>query len=324
MQPGQNEVLNRIIQWAERRQDVRALVLTSNRTVPGATVDRFSDYDVIVAVSDEPGIAPFFESRDWLEAFGHVLVLYRDPIMPWFDGGSALAGEEQQARQNGLNFDGGIAGTKNFINKKFAYVTQFEEDSLKIDITLIPASLLRRIAQSPLNDDLDLGYRILLDKDGLTAGMAAPTHRAYIPNPPGEAEYLETIELFFHECTYLAKYLWRDDLMPAKIQLDNAMKADLLRKMLEWKAEVDAGWTLRLKDHGRGLKKILPPDLWAELEDTYVGAATSENWDAMWLTISLFAKVARQVGDALGYAYPEEMHQRCEKYFRWVQDLSSG
>jgi aminoglycoside 6-adenylyltransferase len=151
--------------------------------------------------------------------------------------------------------------------------------------------------------------------------MAPPTHRAFIPSPPSQAEYLETIELFFHECTYLAKFLWRDDLLPAKIQLDGSMKGDHLRRMLEWQAEIDAGWTLRLKAHGRGLKKIVPPGLWADLEATYVGASIEDNWAAMWRTIDLFAKVARTVGTALGYPYPEDMHRRSVKYFRWVQEL---
>jgi aminoglycoside 6-adenylyltransferase len=312
MQPDRDETIDQIIGWGAERQDVRALVLTSTRTAPGATVDCLSDYDVIVAVSDVPGIVPFFESRAWLEAFGRVLVLYRDPISPWFGPESA------HIRHRG---ETGPAKAESFCDEKFAYITEYEQHGLKIDFTVMPASLLRHIARSPLGPDLDLGYRVLLDKDGLTDGMASPTHHAYIPSPPAQAEYLETVELFFHECTYLAKYLWRDDLVPAKTQLDSGMKAEHLRKMLEWKAEIDAGWTLRLKAHGRGLKKILPPNLWAELEATYVGASLEENWAAMWRTIDLFEKIAREVGAALGYAYPEEMHRRSAAYFRWVQNL---
>ncbi len=312
LMPSDNdETLNRIVRWGEARADVRALVLTSTRTVPGATVDRLSDYDVIVAVDDVPGIMPFFESRAWLEAFGRVLVLYRDPILPWFgpESGPGRQGPRADSRE-----------AENFRDEKFAYITEYEQHGLKIDFTVMPASLLRQIARAPLPPDLDLGYRVLLDKDGLTVGMPPPTHRAYIPVPPTQAEYLESIELFFHNCTYLAKYLWRDDLMPAK-SIDIDLKAGHLREMLEWKAEIDANWTLRLKAHGRGLKKILPPDLWAELAATYVGAGLEDNWAAMWRTIDLFEKVAREVGAALGYAYPEEMHRRSVQHFQWVQKL---
>jgi aminoglycoside 6-adenylyltransferase len=69
------------------------------------------------------------------------------------------------------------------------------------------------------------------------------------------------------------------------------------------------------------LEAILPPGLWTELESTYAGAGLQDNWDAMWRTIDLFEKVAREVGAALGYPYPEEMHRRSAKYFQWVQNL---
>lgn len=299
--PTETEMLDRFITWGQARPDVRALVLTSTRTVPGAIVDRLSDYDLIVAVDD---IHPYFNDRGWLEAFGRVLVLYRDPILPWFAPPQPIP-----------------AMPPNVVDEKFAYITQYEQDGLKIDLTVMPAGLLRLIARQPLSEDLDLGYRVLLDKDRLTECMPAPTHRAYIPQPPTLAEYLQEVEMFFHECTYAAKYLWREDLIPAKEMLDTAMKVDHLRTMLEWKAEIDAGWNARLKAHGRGLKKLLPPDLWAELEATYTGADIGKNWTAMWRTIDLFAKVARQVGDGLGFTYPEELHRRCVTYMAWVQGL---
>ena len=314
MSPDEDKILARLIQWGEGREDVRAMVLTSTRTVPGATIDRLSDYDVIVAVSAPPGIAPFFASRDWLEAFGHVLVLYRDPILPWFEPQVAAGRLVQEPGSD-------IADEGEFVDEKICYVTQYEEQGLKIDFTVMPAGLLRRIARLPLSEDLDLGYRVLLDKDGLTAGMAPPTHSAYIPSPPSQAEYLECVEIFFHECTYLAKYLWRDDLVPAKAQLEVEMETHQLGRMLGWKAEIEAGWTLRLKPYGRELKRIMPPELWAELESLYVGPGIEENWIAMWRAIDLFARVAREVGAALGYPYPEDMHRRCERYFQWVQAL---
>ena len=141
MQPDEDKTLNRLIEWANGRQDVRALVLTSTRTVPGGTVDRLSDYDVIMAVSDKPGIAPFFKSRDWLEAFGHVLVLYRDPIQSWFARHAASSGQERLADDD-------------FMDESFAYITQYDQDGLKIDFTVMPASLLRRIAPPTMNVEL--------------------------------------------------------------------------------------------------------------------------------------------------------------------------
>src|SRR5512134_3160184 len=74
-------VVERLIRWAKKRADVRAMLLTSSRTSPTAPVDRFSDYDVSLAVTD---IRPYFDDRAWLEDFGRVLVVYRDPLRLYY------------------------------------------------------------------------------------------------------------------------------------------------------------------------------------------------------------------------------------------------
>jgi aminoglycoside 6-adenylyltransferase len=266
------------------------MILTSTRTKPGVTVDRFSDYDVIVAVTD---IHPFFDDRSWLEDFGQVLVLYRDPIR--LDEGQ----------------------------ERFAYITQYE-DGTKIDFTLWPVELVRRVTRRPhLPDDLDVGYAVLLDKDGLTTGLQPPTYRAHIPAPPGEIAYRARVEEFFHEATYVAKHLWRDDLMPAKYNLDYAMKGVNLRCMLEWRIEMDHGWSLKPGAYGKGLKRYLPPEVWSKLEATYVGAGTEENWAALFRTIDLFRQVALEVAAGLGYDYPHDLDRRVVAYLERVRDLPS-
>ena len=73
-----DEVLQRIRQWADEEHLVRAAILTSSRAIPHAQTDAFSDYDVILVLSD---IGPFYSSRNWLETFGSVLALYRDPLI---------------------------------------------------------------------------------------------------------------------------------------------------------------------------------------------------------------------------------------------------
>lgn len=288
--PTENEVIPRLIAWGEKHPTVRAMIMTSTRTVPNAKLDILSDYDVILVLTD---IHPFHESREWLEAFGRVLALYRDPIQT----------------KNGFESSG--------------YVVQFE-DGLKIDFTLMPVAQMQHIAAAPnLPDEFDAGYRVLLDKDGLTTALQPPTYKAYIPKPPTEAQYLEKVELFFHEATYVAKYLWRDDLIAAKYVFENFMKLSNLIPMLEWRMEVDHQWTVKPGPYGRGLKRWLRPDLWTELEATYVGADIAANWEAMWKTIDLFQKAAVEVADLMGFTYPHELHQRAVNYLRNVQKLTN-
>jgi hypothetical protein len=48
------------------------------------------------------------------------------------------------------------------------------------------------------------------------------------------------VEEFFHEATYVAKHLRRDDLLPAKYNLDHAMKQRDLRAI--WTGVYVATW----------------------------------------------------------------------------------
>ena len=57
------------------------------------------------------------------------------------------------------------------------------------------------------------------------------------------------------------------------------------------------------------------------MEATYAGAGLEGNWQAMFNTIDLFRRIAIQVGQALGYAYPFEMDRRSLVYYEKVRHL---
>ncbi len=283
---GEQAIIDYLTGWAAADPRIRAVIWTSTRTNPEAAVDALSDYDIILVVA---ALDPFLDDG-WLGDFGDVLVLYRDPV-------------RQEA--------GG---------PQFTRVTQYES-GLKIDFTVMPAARWQRWTASPdLPADLDVGYRVLLDKDGLAAGLPAPTYTAYIPNPPDEAAYRERIETFFHEATYVGKNLWRDELLAARYSADHMTHA-MMRPMLEWRMEIDRDWSLKTGAAGKGLKKQLPPDIWAAFEATLTGADIDDNWNALFAACALYRRLAVEVGTALGYAYPEAMDRRTIAYLKELRAL---
>ena len=288
MQPPNTE--ERIIKWAESQTEIRAVLLTSTRAVHNAHVDALSDHDVILIVRS---IQPFVEDRTWINDFGEVLVVYWDPIH--------LAPE--------------------FGDEIIANVTQYTT-GLKIDFTLWPVSLFEKFVAGPaLPAELDAGYRVLLDKDQLTTPMLAPTGKAYIPKPPTLEAYLTWINDFFSDAPYVAKCLWRGELLPVKWCLDYDMKHVYLRQLLEWRAEMDHDWLLPIGSLGKGLKRYLPTAIWTALEQTYAGARTEDNWEALMNTIALFRRVAIEVGTHLGFAYPYDLDQRVTEYVEHFKQL---
>jgi aminoglycoside 6-adenylyltransferase len=281
-------IIVRLVAWGAKQDAVRAMILTSTRALPNAPVDRFSDYDVILILTD---IMPFHESRAWMEdEFGPILAMYRDPILP--------DGEFQ----------------------KSANVTQFEGD-LRIDFSFWPVGLMQRMASEPLPDEFDAGYKVLLDKDHLTDKLPPPTFKAFIPTPPTEQAYRATIENCFLCATVIAKFLWRDDLVAAKFLLDGEIKHENLIPMLEWRAQIDHQWSLKPGPYGRGLKQRIRPGLWDELMATFTGAETSEMWDTLHASLALMRRVALEVGENLGYAYPHERERKIIAHLQSVRRL---
>jgi aminoglycoside 6-adenylyltransferase len=285
-----DDIERTIVQWAEAREDIRVALLTSTRAIPQAPVDALSDYDVILIVRD---IQPFVEDKTWINDFGDVLVVYWDPVHP--------------DPVFGINI--------------ISNVTEYG-DRLKIDFTVWTVSLFKKILAAPaLPAELDAGYRVLLDKDDLTSTMLSPTGQAYIPKPPTLTAYLTMINDFFSDVPYVAKCLWRDELLPAKWALDFDMKHIYLRPFLEWRAAMESNWSLPIGSLSKGLKRQLPSDIWSQFEGCYAGAVLLENWQALANTMALFRRVAIEVGAHLGYAYPHDLDQRVSAYMEEIKRM---
>jgi len=252
----EDAVLSRILAWAEREEAVRVVAITSTRARAEGPPDELSDYDIVLALTDVDRFDP--------------VAAYATPAARW--------GDESEVYGAKTRFRGVVY-----------------EDGTKIDWTLWPAHAPELVAQHGLTDNLDVGYRVLLDRDGSTARWAQPTGTAHIPRAPSEAEYVALVEEFWWSATYVAKARLRGEHFFARYILDTDMTYGVLRPMLEWLIETGRDWSWKPGAYGRGLERELPPEKAEALE------AAHDSFEA---TIALFRDAAREVGDALGYAYP--------------------
>jgi aminoglycoside 6-adenylyltransferase len=288
--PDEANVLARLVRWAEREDAVRTLVLTSSRARADETVDALSDYDVIIGVGH---MEEFLADESWVRGYG-------EPLARWGDRDEVL----------------GLATT-------FCGVVY--TDRIKIDYSVWPQALVERVAEAArLLDDLDVGYRVLVDKDGATSGWRAATHGAHVPDKPTRVAYEALVEEFWWDTTYVAKGLWRGELFFAKWVLDCSAKSGAVRRMLEWRIELDHGWSLRPGSYGRGLERLLPAEVWVELAATYGGVRREECWEALFRTTALFRRVATEVGDALGYPHPVAVDAGVTAFLADVRALGHG
>lgn len=276
-------MIDRLTGWAAAREEVRALFLTSTRAIPDAELDAYSDYDVIAVVDQ---VRSMVEETSSLTEFGEVLITYWDPVDV-----DATTGAES------------VGSITNYVN------------GLKIDFSLWSRQRLADVAGGTY-EEFDAGYRVLVDKEGVAGGLLPPTYRGYVPTRPNEATYLRLITDFLIGVPYVAKYLLRGEMLPAKWVLDFDMRFNYLVPMLWWRAECDHSWTLKSGNLGRGLPRYLSDSDVAALERTFTGADPESNWAALFAMMRLFERIAREVAGSLGYPFPGQLIDNVSEHAR--------
>lgn len=287
--PQEQEVVDKLVAWGTAHPSIRAMILTSSRARPDGPVDVLSDYDLILAVSD---VESFAFDDGWTSEYGK-------PMVRWGD----------QSEMHGLTtyFRGAVY-----------------QNGVKIDYSIWPVELLERISVSgSLPDQLDVGYRVLLDKDQRTAAWKPPSYQAHIPARPTEAQYHALVEEFWWSTTYVAKSLWRGELVFSRWVLDQDIKLESMRRMLEWRIEIDHHWSVKPGVYGRGLERLLPPDVWSAFASTYGSLDAGEIWSGLNRVIALFRQVATDVGNALGYPYPQLVDDQVSAYLGAIREMPS-
>src|SRR6266850_4429599 len=200
-----DDILSRIVSWAEREAPVRGLILEGSRAEKGEA-DELSDYDVNMFITDP---APYTQDDRWISAIADVWVYIPEKVP----------------------HHGQVFATRLVIYQA----------GVKVDFILYSTGVLREFAHSdPLPEHYDIGYRVLLDKDGVAAAMPSSSRQAFRRGKPTETTFLACVHEFWFEAYHVAKYLRRRDLWPVKGR-DWTTKCLLLR-MIEWHERGKHGW----------------------------------------------------------------------------------
>jgi aminoglycoside 6-adenylyltransferase len=288
LQTDEAEVLGRVLRWAERQPDVRAVILESSRAIPDAPRDALTDYDVSFLVTDPEA---WQIAGNWVRDLGEPLLRVRDVVD--VDG---------MPVQNDMLL--------------FA-------DGVKIDCSFWPVAIASRIADhGALPVEWDHGYRVLLDKDRLTVGWPAPTGDAYLPTPPTSSEFQAAVGEFWWLCTYVAKNLWRGELLTARVLFEYELRYLILLRFVIWRIGLESAWTARPGFFGRGLPAAMGEDLWDRWQASERCLSTSEEvWTALWQTGALFRELASGIAADLDFTYPAALDNAMMDYLRGIQHL---
>lgn len=272
----EKEMMELILRVAEKDERVRAVAMNGSRTNSNVPKDSFRDYDIVYLVSD---LQSFLNKPDWVNVFGKRIIM--------------------QTPENMAMFPPELGG-------RFTYLMLFE-DGNRIDLMLIP------IEEKDIYCSEDGLTVILLDKDGNMPKLSEPTDKDYWVKQPSAEFFADCCNEFWWVLTYVAKGLWRQEILYAYDHLNSVR--EMLLTMLEWKVGIETNFSLSVGKNFKYLKSYLDNDIWERLMKTYPNGDYEQVWNSLFETIDLFEQVAIEVASILEYQYPFEDANKVKQYF---------
>jgi aminoglycoside 6-adenylyltransferase len=282
MMRSEQEMFDLILNTAREDERIRAVMMNGSRANPNAPRDFFQDFDIVYFVTDH---RPFRHNFEWSKRFGEMMILQLPDDM-----GDSPHPEDAS----------------------FAYLMQFS-DGNRIDLTIYPIAKLSEWEE-------DSQTIVLLDKDGILPPYPPASDRDYLPKPPTAKQFFDCTNEFWWCSPYVAKGLWREEIIYAKAFLDEYLREQLM-KMLRWYIGMKTQFSVNPGKEGKYFQKYLEPELWEMLLKTYSDASYEHIWDALEAMCELFRIIAVQVAEHFGYDYPYGDDERVSAHLKHVRRL---
>lgn len=156
----EKEIYDLVLNFAFQDERIRIVTLEGSRTNVNIPKDNLQDYDITFFVID---MGEFLKSDDWLSVFGNRIMMQKPEDMELFPP------EE----------------------KGFSYIMLFD-DGVKIDLTLLPVSMLEEYLTR------DKLVKIMLDKDNMIKTEIVPTDEDYYIKCPTERKFDDCCNEFWN------------------------------------------------------------------------------------------------------------------------------
>lgn len=277
-----DDILELVTRIARDDPRVHAVLLNGSRANPNATRDILQDFDIVYLVDE---IESFRQTPTWIACFGEPLIVQIPEDM-----------EDPPPSRDG----------------RYAYLMLFT-DGNRIDLTLCPIHLFDA-------EPIDSLTVILLDKDGRLPALPPASEADYVVPAPTAKQFADCCNEFLWVSTNVAKGLWREELVYARVMLDQYVRPQALR-MLDWSIGAGSGFTINPGKLGKRYKQALPGRLWALVQASYADADLTRNWAALHALFDAFEAAATTVARALDLASPADDSAAVRAYLRRLEAL---
>jgi len=188
------------------------------------------------------------------------------------------------------------------------------QGGIKVDFAVMPITALQPlIADRYLWNDLQRGYKILLDKDGVAAQLPAPTPFDPPPyRPPTEAQFIKCVDGYFYGVVYVAKQIRRSNMW--KVKWADQMQQAMLLEMLEWHAHATGDMPVDTYSRGDFMRDWVSEATWRELHEVFAHFDATDSWKSLIASIRLFTRLTKETATSLGYTYPQQMIDEVTDY----------
>jgi aminoglycoside 6-adenylyltransferase len=279
----EQEMMNLVLAYAKQDERIRAVGMNGSRTNPNAPHDRFQDFDMVYVVTD---MDSFIKDANWIDYFGDRLIMQTPEQMELFPPE---------------------------LGNWFSYLMLFE-DGNRIDMILVPVAEKEKYYR---DDKLTV---ILLDKDDGLPDLPPPTDEDYYAKQPSAAFFADCCNEFWWVSTYVAKGLWRKEILYAQHHL-NAIMRPMLLNMLEWRVGANTDYSVSIGKYGKYLERYLPEASWKALLSTYPGGSYEEVWRSLYAMTKLFRETALYVAEQHAFTYHIAEDERVSAYLRHIEAL---
>lgn len=280
----EKKMIDLIKKYAEQDERIRAVGMNGSRTNSKAPKDPFQDYDIVYFVTE---MDSFINSADWIKVFGELMIMQRPDDSVLYPS-------------NGY---------------QYAYLMLFT-DGNRIDLTLWPVEKSKEWIRD------DKLAKVLLDKDHIFPKLPLPTDKDYWVKKPSQQLFDDCTNEFWWVSTYVAKGLWRNEILYAMDHLQ--IIRNMLLKMIEWKIGIETNFTISIGKNGKYLERYLEKNIWNTLLNTYPKGNIDDIWDALLTMTNLFEQITLEVANRLQFNYSFTEVKKVQAYLKQIQATTFG